>query len=135
VAPPVSIGRGGPAESAALGPRPDAAEVVVCNEMAAQHWDVLYRTALRLTGRPQEAEALVQETCRRARRSLHTYQPGSHPKAWLIRILHHAHLDRLQALSHTLGIPLSRLCRGRRAMRRLLMRYGLQATGPRTADV
>ncbi len=135
VAPPVPIRREGSGKSAALGPRLDAAEAVVFNNMAAQHRDVLYRTALRLTGRPQDAEALVQETYRRARRSLHTYRPGTNPKAWLVRILHNAHLDRLQALSHTLEIPLSRLCRGRRAMRRLLTCYGLRTTGPRTADV
>jgi hypothetical protein len=132
---PVPIRRKGSGKSAALGPRLDVAAAAVFNNTAAQQWDVLYRTALRLTGCPQEAEDLVQETYRRARRSLHTCRPSANPKAWLVRILHNAHLDRLQALSHTLGIPLSRLCRGRRAMRRLLMRYGLRTTGPRTVDV
>ncbi len=135
VVPRMPIRRGGPGESAALGPRLDAVAAAVFNNITAQHWDELYRTALRLTGLPQDAEALVQETYRRARCSLHTYRPGTNPRAWLVRILHNAHIDRLQALSHTLGIPLSRLCRGRRAMRRLLTRYGLRATGPRTADV
>ncbi len=135
VVPSGPIKREGPGESAALGQRPDAAGEAVFTTMAAQHWDVLYRTALRLTGCPQDAEDLMQETYRRAQRSAHTYRPGTNLKAWLVRILHHAHIDRLQALSHTLGIPLSRLCRGRRAMRRLLIRYGLRTTGPRTADV
>ncbi len=134
MAPPLLIRREGSGKSVALGQRPEAVAAAVFNNMATQHWDVLYRTALRLTGRPQDAEDLMQETSRRARRSAHTYRPGTNLKASLVRILHNAHIDRLQALSHTLGIPLSRLCRGRRAMRRLLMRYGLQTTAPRTED-
>lgn len=102
--------------------------------MATQHWDTLYRTAFRLTGFRQNAEDLVRETYRRARRSPNAYQPGANPKAWLVRILHRAHIDRLRTLSRALGVPLSRLCRGRRAMRRLLVRSGLRTTGPRTAE-
>src|SRR5438309_2119482 len=168
------------------------AEAALFNEMATQHLDALYRTALRLSGRPQDAEDLVQETYLRAWRSLHTYKPGTNPKAWLFRILHNAHIDRFRASSRTvqtvdefegqdpafvvhetpeslimsglmdaevrqalmeipevfraclvladlegfsyqeiadiLGIPrgtvMSRLFRGRRAMRRLLVQYG-----------
>ncbi len=77
VAPPLPIRSEGPGESAALGQRPDTAGGAVFNTMAGQHWDVLYRTALRLTGCPQEAEDLVQETYRPAQRSLHTYRPGT----------------------------------------------------------
>ena len=66
-------------------------------EMVTAHLDSLYRTALRLTGRAQDAEDLVQETYLRAWRSLHTYRPGTNPKAWLFRILHNAHIDRFRA--------------------------------------
>ena len=66
-------------------------------EMVTAHLDSLYRTALRLTGRAQDAEDLVQETYLRAWRSLHTYRPGTNPKAWLFRILHNAHIDRYRA--------------------------------------
>jgi RNA polymerase sigma-70 factor (ECF subfamily) len=66
-------------------------------EMVTDHLDALYRTALRLTGRSQDAEDLVQETYLRAWRSLHTYRPGTNPKAWLFRILHNAHIDRYRA--------------------------------------
>jgi RNA polymerase sigma-70 factor, ECF subfamily len=70
-------------------------------EMVTAHLDSLYRTALRLTGRAQDAEDLVQETYLRAWRSLHTYRPGTNPKAWLFRILHNAHIDRYRASTRT----------------------------------
>jgi len=76
-------------------------EAVLFEEMVASHLDPLYRTALRLTARPQDAEDLVQETYLRAWRSLHTYRPGTNPKAWLFRILHNAHIDRYRASTRT----------------------------------
>ena len=88
-------------EAAALARTPGVAEAALFNEMATQHLDALYRTALRLSGRPQDAEDLVQETYLRAWRSLHTYKPGTNPKAWLFRILHNAHIDRFRASSRT----------------------------------
>ena len=189
---PTPAGLGVAPAEARLGQSPNAAEAALFEEMATQHLDSLYRTALRLTGRYQDAEDLVQETYLRAWRSLHTYRPGTNPKAWLFRILHNAHIDRFRASSRTvptvdelegqdpafvvhetpeslvmsglmdaevrqalaeipevfraclvladlegfsyqeiadiLGIPrgtvMSRLFRGRRAMRRLLTRYG-----------
>jgi RNA polymerase sigma-70 factor (ECF subfamily) len=84
-----------------LGRKAETPEAALFNEMATQHLDPLYRTALRLTGRPQDAEDLVQETYLRAWRSLHTYRPGTNPKAWLFRILHNAHIDRFRASSRT----------------------------------
>ncbi|HKV44852.1 MAG TPA: sigma-70 family RNA polymerase sigma factor [bacterium] len=80
---------------------PGSPEAVLFNEMATRHLDALYRTALRLSGRPQDAEDLVQETYLRAWRSLHTYKPDTNPKAWLFRILHNAHIDRYRASSRT----------------------------------
>lgn len=72
-------------------------EAALFEEMVTSHLDALYRTALRLTSRPQDAEDLVQETYLRAWRSLQTYRPGTNPKAWLFRILHNAHIDRFRA--------------------------------------
>jgi len=88
-------------DAATLARAPAGAEATLFNEMATQHLDALYRTALRLSGRPQDAEDLVQETYLRAWRSLHTYKPGTNPKAWLFRILHNAHIDRFRASSRT----------------------------------
>jgi RNA polymerase sigma-70 factor (ECF subfamily) len=101
VTPPLPIGLGGSEESVSLRKGTGTSEAALFNEMATQHLDALYRTALRLTGRPQDAEDLVQETYLRAWRSLHTYRPGTNPKAWLFRILHNAHIDRFRASSRT----------------------------------
>src|ERR1700730_5139059 len=56
--------------------------------------DSLYRTALRLTNNPQEAEDLVQETMLKAFRFAHTYQPGTNLRAWLFRILNTSAINR-----------------------------------------
>jgi RNA polymerase sigma-70 factor (ECF subfamily) len=56
--------------------------------------DSLYRTALRMTNHPQEAEDLVQETMLKAFRFSHTYQPGTNLRAWLFRILNTSAINR-----------------------------------------
>ena len=60
--------------------------------------DSLYRTALRLTNNPQEAEDLVQETMLKAFRFVHTYQPGTNLRAWLFRILNTSAINRYRRL-------------------------------------
>jgi RNA polymerase sigma-70 factor (ECF subfamily) len=80
---------------------PGSPEAALFEQMVTSHLDALYRTAVRLTGRPQDAEDLVQETYLRAWRSLHTYRPGTNPKAWLFRILHNARIDRYRASTRT----------------------------------
>lgn len=47
----------------------------------------LYSTALRLTGRPDDALDVVQETFLRAFRTFHNFRAGTNPKAWLFTIL------------------------------------------------
>lgn len=54
--------------------------------------DVLLRVALSLTGQPADAEDLVQDTLLRAWRSFDTFD-GKHPRAWLLTILRHAHVN------------------------------------------
>jgi len=56
--------------------------------------DSLYRTALRMTNNPQEAEDLVQETMLKAFRFADTYQLGTNLRAWLFRILNTSAINR-----------------------------------------
>lgn len=54
---------------------------------AMQHIDDLYRTALRLTRDPSEADDLVQETYMQAWKSFDHYELGTNCRAWLYKIL------------------------------------------------
>ncbi len=59
-----------------------------------QHLDALYRTALRMTRNPQDAEDLVQETYLRAYRFFDKFQTGTNLRAWLFKILKNAYINR-----------------------------------------
>ncbi len=56
--------------------------------------DALYRTALRLTRVPADAEDLVQDTYLKAFRAQDRFQPGTNLKAWLFTILHNTARNR-----------------------------------------
>jgi len=53
---------------------------------------VLFRVALTLTGSPDDAEDLVQETVIRAFRALDSFD-GRHPRAWLLTILRNTNMN------------------------------------------
>jgi RNA polymerase sigma-70 factor (ECF subfamily) len=53
----------------------------------------LVRVATRLTGRPADADDLVQETLIRALRSYAGLRPGSHVRSWLLRILNNTYIS------------------------------------------
>jgi RNA polymerase sigma-70 factor (ECF subfamily) len=55
-------------------------------EEAVPHLDAVFRFALRLSGAPDQAEDLVQETFLRAFRSWDQYTPGTACKSWLFTI-------------------------------------------------
>lgn len=55
--------------------------------------DALYQTALRLTHSRADAEDIVQETCVRAWRSFHRFNPGTNARAWLYTILRNVFLN------------------------------------------
>src|SRR5437868_10496984 len=56
--------------------------------------DSLYRTALRLTHRPADAEDLVQDTYLKAFRAADSFRPGTNLRAWLFTILHNTARNR-----------------------------------------
>ncbi len=49
--------------------------------------DAMYNFALKLTNDEDEAQDLVQDTCMKAYRFIHSFEPGTYAKAWLFRIL------------------------------------------------
>src|SRR4051794_13359746 len=53
-----------------------------------------YGTALHMTRHKDDAEDLVQEAAVRAFRSFHTFEPGTHFKAWFFRILTNLYLNK-----------------------------------------
>src|SRR3970040_2885330 len=71
-------------------------------EVALVHLDALYRSALRLTQNRAEAEDVVQETCLRAFRSFHRFNPGTNCRAWLFTILRNAFLNRVRGAGREL---------------------------------
>src|SRR5881396_2372018 len=56
--------------------------------------DSLYRSALRLTRVPADAEDLVQETYLKAFRAAGRFEPGTNLRAWLFTILHNTARNR-----------------------------------------
>ncbi|MBI3872574.1 MAG: sigma-70 family RNA polymerase sigma factor [candidate division Zixibacteria bacterium] len=56
--------------------------------------DSLYRTALRMTKNPDDAEDLVQETCLKAYRYFDRFETGSNLRAWLFKILTNLFINR-----------------------------------------
>jgi RNA polymerase sigma-70 factor (ECF subfamily) len=61
---------------------------------ALVHMGVLYNAALYMTRDPARAEDIVQETLLKAFRFWHRYEPGTHCKAWLFRILTNTFINR-----------------------------------------
>ena len=58
--------------------------------------DSLYRTALRLTRMPADAEDLVQDTYLKAFRAMDSFEPGTNLRAWLFTILHNSARNRVR---------------------------------------
>src|SRR5712692_8813607 len=83
------------------GPRPAASDGASRQARAAAFEaealttvDSLYRTALRLTRVPADAEDLVQETYLKAFRAADRFEPGTNLRAWLFTILHNTARNR-----------------------------------------
>ena len=67
---------------------------------AIKHLDALYRTALRMTRNPQDAEDLVQETYLRAYRFFDSFEPGTKLRAWLFKILSNNYINLYRKARH-----------------------------------
>src|SRR5467141_1507885 len=61
---------------------------------ALAYLDSLYRSALRLTRVPADAEDLVQDTYLKAFRAADQFEPGTNLRAWLFTILHNTARNR-----------------------------------------
>jgi RNA polymerase sigma-70 factor, ECF subfamily len=70
-------------------PRPTFDQVV------ADYGDKVYSIAYRLTGNPDDAADLAQDTFERVYRNLHRYEPGTFD-GWLYRITRNLFLDRVR---------------------------------------
>ncbi len=73
----------------------DVAAMPSWDELVRQHADRVYRLAYRLSGNPQDAEDLTQETFIRVFRSVQNYQPGTF-EGWLHRITTNLFLDMVR---------------------------------------
>lgn len=62
--------------------------------VALVYMDILYNTALRMTGNKQEAEDLVQETFLRAFKSFGRFRRNTNAKAWLFKIMTNIYINR-----------------------------------------
>jgi RNA polymerase sigma-70 factor (ECF subfamily) len=61
---------------------------------ALPHMDILYNYALRMTGGPDDAHDLVQETYLKAFRFWDKYEKGTNIRAWLFRIMKNSYINR-----------------------------------------
>ena len=73
------------------GPPPDKAGF---EDEALPHLDAVYRFALRLSGSPDQAEDLVQDTFLRAYKSWDQYSEGTQAKSWLFTICRNVFLRK-----------------------------------------
>ncbi|MBN1448117.1 MAG: sigma-70 family RNA polymerase sigma factor [Bacteroidetes bacterium] len=60
---------------------------------ALPHMDALYNFALRMTGDPDEADDLLQETYLKAYRFFDKFEQGTNCKAWLFRIMKNSFIN------------------------------------------
>lgn len=61
---------------------------------ALPHMDILFNYALRMTGNPDDAKDLVQETFLKAYRFWDKYGKGTNIRAWLFRIMKNSYINR-----------------------------------------
>jgi RNA polymerase sigma-70 factor (ECF subfamily) len=72
--------------------------------LALSHLPALYRLAVRLTGKPQDAEDLVQETYIKALRAFPTLRDPARVRPWLAQILTRLVIDRHRVPERELAV-------------------------------
>ena len=65
-------------------------------QIALPHLDSVYRAAVAVCGRSDEAEDLTQTTFVKALERFNTLEPGTNCKAWLFQIMRNHWIDRLR---------------------------------------
>jgi RNA polymerase sigma-70 factor (ECF subfamily) len=65
-------------------------------QVALVHLDLLYNSALRMTGNVPDAEDLVQETFVRAYKFFDKFKKGTNCKAWLFKIMKNNYINRFR---------------------------------------
>jgi RNA polymerase sigma-70 factor (ECF subfamily) len=78
-------------------------------QLVTAYYESLYRYAYRLSGSPQEAEDLTQDTFCQAQRKLAQLRDASRAKAWLFSILRNAYLHRVRSARQEQRIPFDNL--------------------------
>jgi RNA polymerase sigma-70 factor (ECF subfamily) len=68
---------------------------------AVSHLPALYAGAFRLVRNAADAEDLVQETCLRAFRAFHLFEPGTNVRAWLFTILYRVRADHFRKVARS----------------------------------
>ena len=63
-------------------------------EIAFEHLDSMYSTALRLTQNQQDSEDLIQDTFLKAYQFFNRFEPGTNFKAWIFKILMNTFINR-----------------------------------------
>lgn len=61
---------------------------------ALPHMKILYNYGLRMTGFPEDADDLLQDTYMRAFRFFHKFERGTNIKAWLFRIMKNCYINK-----------------------------------------
>lgn len=74
-------------------------------QLVTAYYEPLYRYAYRLSGSPQEAEDLTQETFCQAQNKLGQLRDESRAKGWLFSILRNAYLHRVRAARQENRVP------------------------------
>jgi len=68
--------------------------------LVERHSRSVYRLAYRMTGRPEDAEDVVQDTFVRAYRQLHRFEARSNFATWLYRIGFNCAIDHMRSRPH-----------------------------------